>query len=164
VAALNARIRQGTRPFVCVLGATVQLDNKEPIRDLLGLMHQHEADLAVPKLIDENGTIVWANPGFRNGTGSTGQDDGVSEAVWVDGRMVLARREVINAVGGLDEGYHDSRTAFVDFSLRARQRQFKCVYLGTVSLTCAAGDPAADDAGWDRLRRKWAPYPQLFPS
>jgi hypothetical protein len=52
----------------------------------------------------------------------------------------------------------------VDFTVRARQRQFTCVYLGTVSLTCAADQPIADETGWNRLRRKWAPYPQLFLS
>ena len=121
--------------------------------------------------VTPHGAIVWANPGFGNGNGSAGrvpadagQDDRVANAAWTDGRLLLVRRGVINAVGGLDEGYRDTRTAFADFSLRARQRQFKCVYLETVSLTCAAADLAADDAGWDRLRRKWAPYPQLFLS
>jgi hypothetical protein len=173
VAALNAGIQQGSRPFLCVLDATVRLDGTGGVDALLRLMHQHEADLAAPKLVGEDGAVVWANPGFRQGNGSAGpgpadsdagQDDRVADAAWVDGRFVLARREVINAVGGLDEGYRDSRTAFADLSLRARQRQFKCVYLGSVPLTCAAGDPAADDAGWERLRRKWAPYPHLFRS
>jgi hypothetical protein len=172
VTALNAGIRQGTRPLVCVVDATVRLDGTGSIGTLLRLMHQHEADLAAPKLTDQSGAVVWANPGFRNGNGSAGppadggagHEDGVADAAWVDGRLVLARREVVNAVGGLDEGYGETRMAFMDFSLRARQRRFKCLYLGTVSLTCAAGTPPANGEGWDRLRRKWAPYPQLFLS
>jgi GT2 family glycosyltransferase len=173
VAAISAGIRQGTRPFVCVLDAGVLLDGTDGIGTLLRLMHEHEADLTVPKLIDEKGATIWANPGFRNGNGSgghlpavgdPGQGDSVTDAAWVDGRLVLARREVINAVGGLDEGYRDIGMAFVDFTLRARQRQFKCVYLGTVSLACAAGHRPADDAEWGRLRRKWGSYPQLFLS
>jgi hypothetical protein len=169
VAVVSAALKQGTRPFVCVVEATVRLEGAEGIGTLLRLMAQHEADLVAPRLIDENGGIVWANPGFAKTNGSAGHGPAgggqeVKEAAWVGNRLVIVRREVINAVGGLDDGYHDVRTAFVDFSLRARQRHFKCVYVAGLAFTCAAGDPGADEAGWDRLHRKWAPYPQLFLS
>jgi hypothetical protein len=171
VPSLNQGIQQGARPFVCVLDAAIQPDGTERIGTLLRLMHEHDADLAAPKLIGEDGAIVWANPGFedgsrpaRHGPGArdAGQYDRVTDAPWVGEKLMMTRREVVNAVGGLDEGYEDMRTAFVDFSLRARQRRFKCLYVGTVAFRCAAADPVQDDAALDRLRRKWAEYSHLF--
>lgn len=171
VPTLNAGMRRGARPFVCVLDAAIQPDGTEGIRTLLRLMHEYNADLAAPKLIGEDGAIVWANPGFEDGNRpashgpgarDAGQYDLVTDAAWVGEKLVMARREVLNAVGGLDEGYDDARTALVDFSLRARQRQFKCTYVGTVAFTCARSDAATNAAALDRLRLKWAAYPHLF--
>src|SRR5207247_6808182 len=98
-----------------------------------------------------------------NGTGErdAGQCDSVTGAAWVGEKLLMVRREVVNAVGGLDEGYDDARTAMVDFSLRARQRQFKCTYIGAVAFTCTR-EPAQRACALDRLHRKWAAYPQLF--
>ena len=168
---LNKGIREGGRQLVCVLDAAIRPDAAGGIGTLLRLMHEHDADLASPKLIDEDDAIVWANPGFeggnrpaRNRTGErdAGQYDRVTDAAWVGEKLVMVRREVVNAVGGLDEGYDDARTALVDFSLRARQRQFKCVYLGTVAFTCSRADAAQNGGALERLRLKWAEYPQLL--
>lgn len=167
---LNEGLREGGRPFVCVLDAAIRADGAGRLGTLLRLMHEHDADLAAPKLIGDDGAIVWANPGFANGnrpeTKAPGerhapQYDGVTSAAWVGEKLLLVRREVVNAVGGLDEGYDDVRTAMVDFSLRARQRQFKCAYVGAVAFTCTR-EPAQRAGALDRLHRKWAAYPQLF--
>jgi hypothetical protein len=169
--ALNRALRQGTRPLVCVLDATIRFDDTDGFGMLLRLMHEHDADIAAPKLIGEDGAIIWANPGFQDGNRPTshdpddldhGQYGRVTNAAWVNEKLVITRREVVNAVGGLDEGYGDIRTAFVDFSLRARQRRFNCVYVGTVAFRCASADAVEDDAALDRLLRKWAEYSHLF--
>ena len=68
---------------------------------------------------------------------------------------VLVRREVVRAVGGLDDGFQDLRAALLDFCLRARQRDFKCDYRPAVN-----GIPEAD---LDRLRAKWSSRPDLLP-
>jgi hypothetical protein len=168
---LNDALRKGTRPFACVLDAAIAGEGAGRLHALLRLMHEHDADLAAPKLIDDDGTIVWANPGFGEGNRpeargagdrDAGQYDGVTGAAWVSEQLVMVRREVVNAVGGLDEGYGDTRTAMVDFSLRARQRQFKCAYVGAVAFTGTREEAARDSGALDRLRLKWAAYPELF--
>jgi GT2 family glycosyltransferase len=149
----------------------IRPDGAESIAILLRLMHEHNADLAAPKLVGEDGAIVWANPGFEDGNRpashglsahDVGQYDRVTDAPWVSEKLVMARREVVKAVGGLDLGYDDTRTALVDFSLRARQRQFKCTYLGVVAFTCATPDAVPGATALQRLRLKWAEYPHLF--
>jgi GT2 family glycosyltransferase len=171
VRTLNAGIQHGARPFVCVLDAAIRPESTGTIAALFRLMHEHDADLAAPKLIAEDGTIVWANPRFEDGNRpvSDGLDargadesDRVTDAAWVSEKAMIARREVVRAVGGLDEGYDDVPTALVDFSLRARQRKFKCTYLGAIAFTCTTTDAAPNAASLDRLRLKWAAYPDLF--
>ncbi|MBI4342459.1 MAG: glycosyltransferase [Candidatus Omnitrophica bacterium] len=170
--ALNQGFRRATRPLVCVLDATVQVDGRQPLETLLRLMGQYDADLAAPKLVTRDGRIVWADPGFGNGhrpevtaqgEPDEGQYDQCRDAPWLCEKLVLCRREVIRAVGGLDDGYDHERTAVVDFCLRARQRDFKCAYLGAVAFSYLGSEPASD-VGPDlpRLRDKWADYPHLF--
>lgn len=171
-AALNRRLRQTTRPLVCVVAAGIEVDGTERLRTLLRLMHQGDVDLAAPRLVSEDGLIVWADPAFGDGkrpeskgTGERdeGQYDSMASAAWLTERLVLVRREVIHAVGGIDEGYEDSRMAMVDFCLRARQRQFRCAYVGAVAFTCRGCGSASDgEASLQRLRQKWANYPELF--
>ncbi len=76
---------------------------------------------------------------------------------------MLVRREVMIAVGGVDEGYEHDRMAVLDLCLKARQRDFTCQYLGTVAFTLG-GSGARLDLGADvpRLHEKWASYPDLF--
>jgi hypothetical protein len=129
VAGLNDACRRGSRPFICIVDAAVEIDGARDIKTLLRLMHERQADLASPKLE----------------------------------RLMLARREVVNALGGFDEGFQNRRGAMVDFCLRARQRDFACLDLGDVGFTCAgpALDPDAA-ASADRLRQKWADRPHLL--
>jgi hypothetical protein len=76
---------------------------------------------------------------------------------------MLMRREVWKAVGGLDPGYEHARSAILDLCLRARQRDFKCVYLGSVQLTGIAPDGARnEEADRKRLQQKWGGYPHLL--
>ena len=171
VRTLNEGIQRGVLPFVCILDATIRPECAGGIPRLLRLMHEHEADLAAPKLIAEDGAVVWANPRFEDGNRPVSNNHGcaisipsdhITGAAWVGERMMIARREVVRAVGGLDEGFDDTRTALVDFSLRARQRQFKCMYLGVVAFTCAKTDVTQNTNALDRLLVKWAEYPHLF--
>lgn len=168
---LNKGMQQGARPFVCVLDAAIRPDGAGKIGALLRSMHEHDTDLAAPKLIAEDGSVVWANPRFEDGSRPVSdgldvrgadQSDRVTDAGWVSEKLMIARREVVKAVGGLDEGYDDGRTALVDFSLRARQRQFRCTYLGSVAFKCTWDDAAPNAASLERLRLKWAAYPDLF--
>jgi GT2 family glycosyltransferase len=169
VAALNRGIQQGTRPLVCVLDATSELGDAEGMAAHLRSMHEHQADVLAPRLVAEAGGIVAPPPRNRGahqpaavdaGQRDAGQDDRGTDLTWEGARLVIVRREVVNAVGGLDEGYDDPRTALVDLSLRARQRDFRCLDLGTIRVAAFAGS----GGGLDRLRHKWAAYPALLPT
>jgi hypothetical protein len=171
-AGLNETCRRGSRPFLCILDAAVEIEGMRGIETLLRLMHESNADLAAPKLLTGDGAILWASPGFDDRSRATskgrgepdeGRYDGTTSAAWLSERLMLVRREVVTAVGGFDEGFQDARAAMVDFCLRARQRQFACVYVGGVSFTCADSTFEQDDAAVsERLRRKWAACPHLF--
>ena len=171
-AGLNEACRQSSRPFLCILDAAIEVDGTGGLETMLRLMHEGNADLAAPKLLGEDGAILWARPGFDgehrptirgSGERDDGQYDITTSAAWLSKRLMLARREVVSAVGGFDEGFQDVRTAMVDFCLRARQREFACAYIGGVGFTCAGSALDQDDAAAaDRLRRKWATFPHLF--
>jgi GT2 family glycosyltransferase len=135
-------------------------------------MHESNADLAAPKLLAPDGSILWAGPGFGDGSRPTsrgrgepddGRYDATTSAAWLSERLMMTRREVVTALGGFDEGFQDRRAAVVDFCLRARQRDFACRYLGDVGFTASgvAVDPD-DAAATGRLHRKWATSPQLL--
>jgi len=169
---LNEGFRRTTRPFVCLLDADIEVDGTGRLQTLLRLMHQQDADLVAPKLVTRDGSIFWAAPGFgdRNrpevraeGERDEGQCDSMTSAAWLCEKLALVRREVVNAVGGIDVAYDDARMAMVDFSLKARQRDLNCAYVGTVAFACSCGGSNRDTpTALHRLRLKWADYPQLF--
>lgn len=169
---LNTGLRQTSRPLLCFIHSGLNVEGTARFDALLRLMTEHDADLAAPRIETEDGFIVCANAGFaadgrpmKTGEGewNEGQHDGVARAGWLTERMVLIRREVAQAVGGIDEGYEHERIAMVDFCLKARQRRFECVYLGSVGFTQCAPDPELDlEADLGRLRAKWIDLPDLF--
>ena len=152
--------------------AGVDVDGADRFETLLRLMAESDADLAAPRLETEDGFIVCAGGGFsadgravKTGEGerNEGQYNEVAPTSWLPERLLLVRREVARAVGGVDEGYEHDRTAMVDFCLKARQRDFACVYLGSVGFAQRGSDPEWDlEADWRRLREKWAGFPELF--
>jgi hypothetical protein len=173
VSALSRCLEQVKRPVICLISASLELSDAQPIELLLREMDQANADLAAPRLVTTDGNIVWADPGFDEnwrpsmagrGARERGQPDGSSAgAPWLDERLAVIRREVVNAVGGIDDGYDDRRIAFVDLCLKARQRQFTCAYIDTVSVVCRAdGAQPPDGDAMNRLRSKWTEYPKLF--
>jgi hypothetical protein len=172
VADLNEACRRSTRPFLCIVDAGVELDDPGALETLVRLMHESNADLAAPKLLAPDGSILWPGPGFGDGSRPTsrgrgepddGRYDATTSAAWLSERLMMTRREVVTALGGFDEGFQDRRAAVVDFCLRARQRDFACRYLGGVGFTASgvALDPD-DAAATGRLHRKWATSPQLL--
>jgi hypothetical protein len=76
---------------------------------------------------------------------------------------ILARREVVNAVGSIDEGFERTQPALVDFCLKARQRNFRCVAVGNAGVaTRSLVHESYPESDWRRLRQKWADYPELI--
>ncbi|HMC56040.1 MAG TPA: glycosyltransferase [Gemmatimonadaceae bacterium] len=176
VHAVNQAMQQGARPLVCLVDAAIRPEAVTGLGAILRSMHENGSDLAAPRLVGEDGTAVWANPRFeenkrpvsaasRQNAASGGDQDRTTDAAWVNEKFMITRREVIRAVGGLDEGFDDLRGALVDFSLRARQRRFRCSYVGGVAVASSGADRDPDALGaaaLERLRAKWAEYPDLF--
>jgi GT2 family glycosyltransferase len=161
-----------TRPIVCFADSNLALDGPEPFETILRSMAADDVDLAAPTLVGGDGSIVFANPRFDE----AGRPDGGRaaalgldrnrapiDAPWLCDQLMLMRREVWRAVGGFDPGYQRAHTAMVDLCLRARQRDFKCVYFGALRVTFTASDRSRnDEADLERLHRKWKAYPHLF--
>ena len=87
----------------------------------------------------------------------------MTSAQWLCEKLLLIRREVLTAVGGVDEGYELDHMAIVDLCLKARQRNFKCIYLGAVQFVChdslaRRGSPT----DLKRLQQKWGSYRELL--
>lgn len=170
--ALNTGLRQTVRPLVCFVHAGLEVEGADRLETLLRLMVEQDADLAAPRLETEDGFIVCANAGFsadgrpvKTGEGewNEGQHDEIGRAGWLTEKFVLIRREVAQAVGGFDEDYEHECTAMVDFCLKARQRRFECVYLGSVGFAQGTPDRELDmDADLGRLRGKWSKFSDLF--
>lgn len=167
---LNQGFARTTRPLVCFVDSSLDVDGASRLRTFLRLMIESDADLAAPKLVAEDGSVVFANPGFteeKRPELRSGGDEGDSRegtgAPWLCEKLVIIRREVLKATGGFDEGYERDRTAMVDLCLKARQRDFKCVYLGGVAFTLRDPEPSrSTEADLSRLHRKWVGYPDLF--
>ncbi|MDJ0849068.1 MAG: glycosyltransferase [Myxococcota bacterium] len=169
---LDEAFARTTRPIVCLLDLGVEVDDAAPFQSLLAMMVELGADLAAPKIATEDGFILCADPGFAApgrpdeaaaGEWDEGQHDGVTNALWLAEKLVLVRREVAAAVGGFDAGFETERAAMVDFCLKARQRDFRCGYIGAVGFT-SSGPDARGDRRTDlaRLEAKWAAHPRLF--
>lgn len=170
--ALNEGFRETNRPIVCILDAAVIVEGSQGFETLLRLMHERDIDLAAPKLRTADGMIVCADPGFseRNrpittgeGEPDGGQYDHVKSAAWLTEKLILIRREVLKAVGGADEGFEQARAAMIDLCLKARQRDFKCEYVGTVAYTTSRAkmEPTLE-SDVDQLHQKWTTRPDLF--
>ena len=170
VGALHEALTTRTRPIILLFDTTVEVETGW-LDSLLQTIADRDADLAGPKLVSEDGFIECAQPGFDEdgqpeAAADGGWDDGrfgqVRDAGWLPEPLLLVRREVVNAVGGLDAGYEGVRMAVADLTVKARQRDFRCSYVGTVTARRrSASQVHVSDADRARFRAKWAAYPLL---
>lgn len=168
---LGAATANGSRPFTCLIDARLSVPNARDFSALFEAMTELDADLASPKLVSEDGFIVCADPSFTveqrpehgNGTWDDGRQDRRTRADWLPETLVVFRSEVVRAVGGFDAEFVHDRASMIDFCLRARQRDFHCAYAGDVEIVSRGPDPNRDlESDIERIRVKWAAYPQLF--
>jgi tetratricopeptide (TPR) repeat protein/glycosyltransferase involved in cell wall biosynthesis len=169
-AARNAGFRRSTRPLVCYVRAGIEV-TPDTLGALLDVMFERDADLVGPRILSTDGSVISGASAFteervpiRRGLGAPHctRAGEVVDARWLPSDLLLVRREVLNAVGGFEEG-RDDLVADADFSLKARRRDFTCLYAGTVAALdrapLAAGSAPAADVEW--LTAKWSEYADL---
>jgi GT2 family glycosyltransferase len=174
VAAVNRVMRTSDRSVACLLDGAARGLGGDALATSLRVMHERELDLAAPPLRAPDGAVTTSDPALarelrallRNGaTAGTRSDTRAGAEPWLHERFLLARREVIRAVGGLDDGYRDVRSAVADFCLKARQRDFRAAIVGAVATDVdgigAVPVPAPD---LQRLRDKWGGRQDLLES
>jgi tetratricopeptide (TPR) repeat protein/glycosyltransferase involved in cell wall biosynthesis len=170
-AAGDEAIRASTRSLVCYVRAGVELE-AGGLGALLDAMHQRDADLVGPRIVSTDGSLACGAPAFSDtlvpvpvGMGVPHRDryDQVTNASWLPSMLLVVRREVINAVGGF-EAVRSDLVADADFSLKARRRDFSCVYAGSVAATDDGSGvtPSASVPDLEWLSAKWKPYANLY--
>jgi len=140
LADVNKALRGATQPMLCLLSNGVAID-RPALEALLDHMKNEDADVGSPRVLDEDGRVAPTE--LLSG-------------------LVLIRSEVIRAVGGLDEGFEELPAAVVDLGLKARQRDFRIAYFDDLAPLTRRSAPAIPSLDVDRLRRKWATYPELL--
>ena len=167
----NAGIAATARAVVFHIDAGVEIAGEDLDR-LLAVMDEHDADVLSPRIVTERGVIEYGAPAFDDlGTpvvSGRGEPDGpafafVAPAAWLPPSVMLVRREVHRAVDGFDPAYGDAVLAGADFGLKARQRDFICVYAGSVTAVNYAPMPVTTfDPDVQRLQKRWESWADLM--
>ncbi len=168
----NLGFRATTRPLVCYMDDDVELTDKGVLDRLCASLAATESDLISPKILDPQGRIFCADPYFNHkqmpvprglGQLDEGQFDYESEVAWLPSTMLLVRREVVTAVAGFDDDYPASQMEDVDFCLKARRRDFKCLYSGLASAVHYNYQRNYNFAlNFQYFSAKWQGHPELF--
>jgi len=139
----NTGFRAGKRPFVCYLDDDVEIIEPNALQTLLAAMHDLEADLAGPLLVDAEDRIFCADPYFDPegmpaprglGDPNTGQFNYRNIVPWLPSTLLLTRRSVGLSIGPWNERYTGSQLEDVDYTLLARLRGFQCAYIGDATV------------------------------
>lgn len=171
-ACCNQGFQQTTRPLLCFLDEEIHIEDPDFFNTILLIMHEHQADIIGPKILNGQGDVCSADPYFNEDQLPVSRDRGgreenhfnyISDAQWLPVQFLLVRREVMKAVRGFDEDYECSQIESVDFCLKARLRNFKCLYAGVVTVVCNNHrHPENFPASLKRYHEKWSDYAHLF--
>jgi hypothetical protein len=168
-AALAAGWKAPGRPLVCFVDASLELAPPADWKRLLEALEREQLDLAAPRIVTSEGAVTCGAPAFdleRRPVMATAPGRAEASdlgAPWLHERLLLVRREVLAAVGGLDSGFEAPRSAAIDLCLRARQRGFRCGFLGEMAFVGPAPTARAiPPSDLERLHAKWAGAPDLL--
>lgn len=160
------------RPLICFIDDDAEITSVASLDTMLAVMAEHNASLIGPRLVTEDQKIFCADPFFNEkqrpvprGIGES--DDGryqyISEVTWLPSTFLIVKREVMTAVNGFDEMYEGSQMEDVDLCLKARYRDFKCVYAGNTSVlhyNNQRNDRFAEN--YQRFVQRWGKHKDLF--
>jgi len=146
------QIIEGSRaPFICFLNPDTILDRPFIARGAKWLQDHRDVAVLGPKIIDPDGRVQGSARGFptlataffgrtsiltrlfphnslaRRNIKTLAAGDGPQEVDWVSGACMIVRRQAIDEVGGLDEGFF-MYWEDCDWCTRFRQRGWKVVY------------------------------------
>jgi glycosyltransferase involved in cell wall biosynthesis len=160
------------KPLICFMDDDAEITSEESLYNMLAVMSEYNAGLIGPRLVTEDKKIFCADPFFNEdrrpvprGIGES--DDGryqyVSEVTWLPSTFLIVKREVIQSINGFDEIYDGSQMEDVDLCLKARARNFKCIYAGNTSVlhyNNQRNDRFAEN--FERFTLRWAAHKELF--
>jgi glycosyltransferase domain-containing protein len=166
---VNTVAAQTNGEYLVLMAADAQLISPNWLGSLLNQGLRAEVGAVGAKLLDEDGKVTQGGLllGFDGGIGSpfVGQgkdEDGYMYRAVVEqnhsalsGTCMMVRKEVFDAVGGLDEGPLAEAFADVDLSLKVAQAGYLLVWTPQVQLTHPGVLPDAPEA-LAALREKWA--------
>lgn len=173
----NFGVARTTGDFICLLNDDVQPLDGDWLDRMLSFFADDAVGIVGPKLyypnmtVQHGGVIVGlaglcehANrylPRGEPGYAWRGVLD--QELSAVTGACMLVRRDVFEAVGGLDEAYPAGFND-IDFCLRVRERNHAVVFAGSVEMIHHetitfgrhyAGNPEQEDSDIQRMRTRW---------
>ncbi|KAA5533704.1 glycosyltransferase [Taibaiella lutea] len=131
------------QPLICFMDSKTEIIQEASIEEMLSLMTSHNADLIGPRMITATNNIFSADPYFNESQwpiprGVHENDDGryqyACEVTWLPSAFLIVKSEVMKSINGFDETYESSPIEDADFCIKARARNFKCIYAGTTSV------------------------------
>jgi glycosyltransferase involved in cell wall biosynthesis len=167
--ALAAGWEATRRRLVCFVEGALDLGPQGEWKRLVEELERDGLDLVAPRVLTPDGAVACGAPRFdreRRPVAATAPQSAErrdANAPWLHERLLLVRREVLAAVGGLDGGFEAPRSAAIDLCLRARQRGFRCAFLGDLAFVGPTPPARAlPPADLERLHAKWEPAAELL--
>ena len=167
--ALNQRMLAIKAPVIGLLAAGVVLEDPTTLDVLMAEMEGRQADLAGPSISAVGDPVVPTTLRFDPAGVPTSERAHVTaprsgasrRSAWLPTTALWFRREVARAVGGFDGSYGDDLLAAADFCLKARQRDFECRCVDSLTAIDHVKRGAVQgDIG--RFTRKWRDWPRLL--
>ena len=174
----NLGIARGQAPYVLLINPDAVL-GAAGLEALVAVLDRHpHVGLVGPRLVDADGRVVASRrrfPGVATAWGQAlllhrlwpradellhGDDDRPSEPDWVSGACMLVRRDVLERIGGLDEGFF-LYSEDTDLCRRIRDLGLTIRYEPAATARHAGGASAPREALLPALARSRVRYARL---